>query len=175
MPVITLTWQDSYYTPRTEDYTNQYTWIKEVIWRRFDNNALMPLNGLGVYIVVDSTGGYPGVPVYAGEAVSFRDRFNGRSSALRELGLTAAAVNNRVVRIAAVYPQDELGLAERWLIRYLVMYDYATNHPQRLQNIEKTQSFNAPFGGLTINNNGPRPAYLPAQDNYAAGNPITYP
>jgi hypothetical protein len=175
MAVITLSWGDSYYTPRTEAYTNPTPWIQVVRWRRNDNNNLLPLNGLGVYIIIDSTAGAPGVPVYVGQALSFRDRFDGRSNTLREFGLTGAALNNRVVRVATVNPQNELDDAERWLIRYLYLRDIAVNNPRRMQNIEKTGPFYAPIDDLTIINNGTRPAYLNAQYDYDADDPIIYP
>ena len=174
MSVLTLTWQQ-YYAPHTEAYQNQYPWIQVVRWRRNDNNSLLPLNGLGLYIIIDSTGGYPGVPVYVGQALSFRNRFDGRSDTLREFGLTAAALNNRVVKVATLNPQDELDLAERWLIRYLYLRDAAVNNPRRLQNIEKTGPFYAPIDDLTVINNGNYPAYLHAQYDYDADDPITYP
>lgn len=174
MSVLTLTWQE-YYEPHTEAYTVHAPWIQVVRWRRHDNNSLFPINGLGLYIILDSTNGAPGVPVYVGQALSFRNRFDGRSDTLRELGLTAAPLNNRVVKVATLNPQNELDLAERWLIRYLFLRDNALNNPRRMQNIEKTGPFYAPIDDLTVNNNGSRPAYLNAQYDYDADDPITYP
>jgi hypothetical protein len=173
MPVLTLTWQTSHYTPQNGNYLNA-PWIQVVAWRRNDNNTLLP-NKLGLYIILDATNGPPGVPVYVGQAVAFRDRFNGRSDALRDLGLNAATVNHLVVKIATLNPQNQLNTAERWLIRYLFLRDAAVNLPRRMQNVEKTGPFYAPGGGLTVNNNGLRPNYLQLQYNYLAGAAIGYP
>lgn|GEM_PF-3660096 len=170
MPVLTLSWQP-YYEANTENYTGQTPWIKVVRWRRNDNNSLLPLNGLGVYVIEEQS---TGTPLYAGQAQSFRDRFDGRSSALRELGLTAVPLADRIVRVATLNPQNELDLAETWLIRYLYLRDFALNNPRRLQNIDRTGPMYAPPDGLTINNNN-TPHFLNVQYIYGGNNPITYP
>lgn len=171
MPVITLNWYP-YFAAHTE-HPNA-AWIDRVVWRRNDDNSLMP-TVLGLYIVVDTLGGVPGEPLYAGYSINFRSRFAGRSDALQDLGLNAGVLANRVVRVARLTPPiNLLGMAESWLIRYLVLRDFNTNHPRVLQNINKVGPFYAPHDGLTINNNN-HPGYLNAQHVYAGGAPITFP
>lgn len=167
MPTVTLNWNQYTYLPVGTPYTNVANWITIIKWYRTTGNILMPQSP-GVY-VVENPGG---TPVYAGQADNVRSRFDGRSDALHELGLTAAPMPNHRIKFATVainpanYAGGPLNWAEHWLIRFLTNRETTRiNNGQQaarlLQNINLTLAWNAPADGLTIFNNGANsPAYL---------------
>jgi hypothetical protein len=174
MVTINFNWHPSYYTPRTERYFPLSPRVLIVTWRRIDNNSLLR-RSQGVYIVENPAG----TPAYAGQAQSFRGRFNSRSNSLHELRLTAAVMPNHRVRTAGITISPstshnqgvKLAAAEQWLVRILYLRDQGLTL-NALQNINLTDQFNAPAGGLTINNIGNCPAYLNATYVYAPNAPI---
>ena len=150
MPILTLTWRP-YYIPVTVDYSPLATWVKVVQWRRNDDNSLITTTP-GVYIVEDPFN----IPIYAGQADNLRDRFNGRSSTLHELGIVANDIPALVFAAASVVinPANygpRLDWAEAWLVRFLFLRDAAG--PARVfQNINLTGPLPIPNDGLTVNN-----------------------
>lgn len=167
MPNITLTWQPTFVSHGAPYPGAPYIIYLE--WRRNDNNSLLPQSSSYVYVVENPEGS----PVYAGKAKNARGRFNNRANALHELGLHPVdAVSDHIVRIASVNPGSELAWAEKWLVRYLYCKDQQ-NTTKILQNINLTQSFQAPPGGLTITNQANRNTTLPV---YLQGfpNPVVY-
>lgn len=159
MPAITLTWNARIFTPRDgTPYGVDYIYALEL--RDQINDELIPTSA-GLYIIQNGVN-----PIYAGEAINIRDRFNKRGRVLREFGLRpTVALQGRRVRYATVNPSRERALAEQWLVRTLHLTDQG-NHPHVLQNVELIGEFLAPEDGLTITNAGTRPNYLDAQYVY---------
>src|SRR5689334_12018333 len=117
---IRLTWQP-YFDATLKEYNNN-DWIFEVQWRRSDNENTRMIAGKGLYIIVDNAGR----EVYAGETTKVRERFDGRTEALREFRLSRPPqwppnnpVNGYTVHVATVNPSAKLRLAEKWLVRTL--------------------------------------------------------
>lgn len=157
--LIEFSWQPPYVGQATH-YGNN-VWIHQLKWRRNDNNDLMPKR-VGLYVIENPSG----TPVYAGRAVNWRERFDGRSAALNELDImpnVVVATHRVYLASIKVTPRasDGLSWAEQWLVRNLSLHDRATNNPQRLQNIHLTSPYLSPEGGLTIQHKQQnKPAYL---------------
>jgi len=185
MPTITFNWKMYTAVDSTPYSVNPGTgwiaapWISVVQWR--DATGGLITDAMGVYIIENN----PGPPIYAGQALSLRDRFDGRSSALHELHVTSAMLATWTVWATSVVisPQNykyKLDWAEYWLIRFLFVRDHkGANAPPRLQNRMILSSFDAPADGLVIQFNPmTTPAYLndPTSPGYANPNPslVTY-
>jgi hypothetical protein len=166
--VIKLSWQKPFASSVAVYGTSN--WIYNVIWRRVDRNSLMA-GYTGLYIIEDPHGNQ----LYAGRASKLRDRFDGRTKALREFRLSTQInpVENYEVRVASVNPHKELKTAEEWLIRILYLAQQDAN-ALILQNLQSTKQFTAPKGGLSIINvdNGNKPDYLDDSYAYNGGNVI---
>lgn len=148
MPAITLTWSAPY-TPRSTTPFANAAWIQLLEWRRppAPPGSLMPETG-GLYVIENPAG----QPIYAGQALDLRERFDGRTEVLREFGLAPLVANvvpNHTVRLASVNPKAQLSLAERWLVRRLKLTDNAAAL-HTLTNILLTGQFNAPNDGVGL-------------------------
>jgi hypothetical protein len=132
------------------------TWSAWVEWLDIPNMVFGLGDDTGIYIIERAAmAGAPPEPLYAGKALSFANRFNGRSNVLHEFGLTAAVLPNYTLRLAEVDSNpaylNHVSLAETWLIRFLYAREWqAGAGPHMLQNIAKTGSFTAPANGLSI-------------------------
>jgi hypothetical protein len=169
VPALTLDFDADSYEPETDYLWGPVTppnppggpaipdtWTSWVDWLDSAAGILALGDDTGLYIIERPAppGGNP-TPVYAGKALSFANRFNGRSNTLHEFGLTAAVLPNYTVRIATVTSVPailrKVTLAESWLIRFLYAREFQPGAgPHMLQNIKQTGSFNAPAGGLSI-------------------------
>ncbi len=162
MPIINITWNpNNIYTPHDSSPYGGHPHINQIQWRNGNNNP-MPTTA-GLYVISEAAN-----LLYAGKADNWRDRFKSRSDALRNLNVRSASLPGRAATLGSVNPVAQIDLAERWLIRILYIRDQGLANPI-LQNVEKTIPFDAPAGGLTINNLNTPPAYLNAQYVYAAG------
>ncbi|HEX8646579.1 MAG TPA: hypothetical protein VF715_06735 [Thermoleophilaceae bacterium] len=169
MPTLTLTFDDDTYEPDTEYPYGPATppnppagpaipdnWTSWVEWYDTAAGILALGDDTGLYIIerpAPPAGNQ--TPVYAGKALSFANRFNGRSRALHEFGLTSAVLPHFTLSIATVTAVpailNKVSLAESWLIRFLYAREFqAGAGPHMLQNIAQTGSFVAPAGGLFI-------------------------
>ena len=166
MPQLTLNFKQ--YTPNDQQYGVQ-AWITHVTWR--DAGNVLITTGQGVYIIDNGAG-----PVYAGQADSFRDRFDGRSGALNEFMLTAAVdlpgytvYTSSVVANPATLPY-KIDWAEAWLIRFLYLRDQGLVAHQ-LQNINYTGPLQFTIGATSIRfNPATAPAYLIGGPGYVVIN-----
>lgn len=164
MPTITLNWRS--YVAQDSAYPGA-GWITMVQWRDVNNTLITTTPG--VYIIEVNQ-----APVYAGQALDLRDRFNGRSNTLHEMSITGAmlahwAVWTTSVVISPANYAYRLDWAEYWLIRYLFVRDNRGPAPTHLlQNIELTSAFDAPQDGLRVQfDPTTAPAYL--NDNSMPG------
>jgi hypothetical protein len=151
---IQLNWQIPY-DAKLEKY-GQNAWIFQVAWRQ--SRRLMR-NNPGLYLIVDDTDNQ----VYVGEAVEWRERFDGRTEALREFRLSAPGTNpvrNYTVCLAIVTPGAERKLAEHWLVRTLYEKQKVAP-PLLLQNKKLIKRFKAPADtGFSITNIGELPEHI---------------
>jgi hypothetical protein len=179
VPIIRLDWDPDAYLPGTEHPWTATpcgggaavpdTWSAWISWETA-GNVFALADDSGVYIIEDNNFGEA---LYAGKALNFSTRFDGRSRVFHEFGLDATAIQHAEIRIATVTAVPnvfgKVTLAEHWLIRFLYCRDFA-HPPNRLQNISATNSFNAPIDGLSIRfDTTVAPAYL--HDAWAQGRP----